>query len=91
VSTHVRRKESQKFHGELQKELKQVVTFGQPALVRIPIDETWEIVSGRTYWQQKVRKVAFSYLDVFVCNFRHHTPKQWEAIHGRLCQTFSHN
>ncbi len=51
---------------EKQKELKQVVAFGQPALVRIPIDEIGEIVSGRTYWQQKVQKVAYSHLDVFV-------------------------
>ncbi len=50
VSTHVQRKEFRKFHGELQKELKQVVGFGQPAFLRIPIDETREIVSGRTYW-----------------------------------------
>jgi len=34
---------------EKQKELKQVVAFGQPALVRIPAYEIGEIVSGRTY------------------------------------------
>jgi hypothetical protein len=61
----VRRKESKKFGGELQKELKQVVASRQPTLVKIPIDETREIVSGRTYWQQNVQDVAYSHLDVF--------------------------
>ncbi len=67
MSTHnqVRRKESKKFGGELQKELKQVVASRQPTLVKIPIDETREIVSGRTYWQQNVQDVAYSHLDVF--------------------------
>ncbi len=70
---------------EKQKELKQVVAFGQPALVRIPTYEIGEIVSGRTYWQQMVQKVAYSHLDVFV---RHHTPKQWEAIHADFVKLF---
>ncbi len=60
----------------------------QPALVKIPIDETGEIVNGRTYWQQKVQDVAYSHLDVFVCNFKHHTPKQQEAIHADLVKLF---
>ncbi len=78
VSTHnqVQRKESKKFHGELLKELKQVVASRQPALVKIPTDETEEIINGRTYWQQKVRNVAYSHLDMFFCNFKHHTSKQ---------------
>ncbi len=70
-------------------ELKQVVAFGQPALVRTPTDEIGEIVSGRTCWPQKVQKVVYSHLNVSVRNFKHHTLKQWEAIHADFVKLFS--
>jgi hypothetical protein len=56
--------------------------------VKIPTDETRDIVSGKTYWEQKVREVAYSHLDMFVHNFKHHTPKQWEVIHVDLAKLF---
>lgn len=72
-----RKKEARKFHRQLQRKLKQCVTSMQPLLVRIPIDETGEILSGRKYWQQKVREVTYHHLNVLIRNFRLHIPKQW--------------
>ncbi len=46
-------------------------------------------MSGKTYRQQKIREVACHHLHVSICNFRLHTPKQWEAIHANLTKFFT--
>ncbi len=56
--------------------------------MKVPTDETGEIVSGRTYWQQKVKEVAYAHLKISVRKFQLHTPKQWELIHAELAQLF---
>ncbi len=33
-------------------------------------------------------KWQYSHLNVFVRNFKHHTPKQWEVIHVKLTKLF---
>jgi hypothetical protein len=32
--------------------------------------------------------MAYSHLNVFICNFKQHTPKQWEVIHVKLAKLF---
>jgi hypothetical protein len=42
-------KKETRFHGELQKEVKQCVVIGQPHAVKFPTNEAREILNGRTY------------------------------------------
>lgn len=46
---YVRKVEVRKLHSELQKEVKYCIFFGRSQQIKIPTDETSEIVSGGTY------------------------------------------
>jgi hypothetical protein len=64
------------------------VVIGQPQLIKFPTKEVKEISSGKTYWQQKVKEVAYIHLNVSICNFRLHIKAQWDAIHGDLAKIY---